>query len=81
MKHVYKTQNTCAKNIIIDIDNNGIVNDITFIGGCPGNLSALSKMLCGNTPAEIIAICEGNTCGNKGTSCLDQLAQALKSLD
>ena len=80
MKHVYKTRNTCAKNIIIDMDND-IVNDITFIGGCPGNLSALSKMLRGKTSAEIIALCEGNTCGNKGTSCLDQLAQALKSLD
>ena len=80
MIHTYKTQNTCAKNIVIDIEDN-IVNGITFVGGCPGNLSALSKMLSGKTPKEIIALCEGNTCGNKGTSCLDQLARALRTLD
>ena len=71
--HTYVTKGTCAKVIVADIDDKtGVVNSITFTGGCQGNLSALSKMLAGKT--------KGNTCGNKNTSCMDQLAQMLESI-
>ena len=79
--HTYVTKGTCAKVITADIDDNtGIVNNISFAGGCKGNLQALSKMLAGKTKDEIIALFKGNTCGNKGTSCMDQLARMMETV-
>ena len=37
-------------------------------------------MLTGKTKEEIVALFKGNTCGNKNTSCMDQLAQMLESI-
>lgn len=77
--HVYKTQGTCAKNIIIDLDDKTKkINNLKFVGGCQGNLSALSKVLVGKTAQEVITLFKGNTCGNKPTSCMDQLTKALE---
>ena len=59
--HTYVTSGTCAKTIVADIDDKtGVVNSITFTGGCQGNLSALSKMLAGKTKSEIVALFKGN---------------------
>ena len=79
--YTYTTKGTCAKSIVADIDEEtGVINSLTFTGGCQGNLSALSKMLTGKTKGEVIALFKGNTCGNKSTSCMDQLAQMLESI-
>lgn len=79
--HTYVTKGTCAKVIAADIDDNtGVVNSITFTGGCKGNLQALAKMLAGKTKEEIITLFKGNTCGSKDTSCMDQLARMMESV-
>ena len=54
-----------------------IISNVKFIGGCNGNLKAIAKLVDGKTAYEINAILAGNTCGMKGTSCADQLAQAV----
>ena len=77
MKYSYKTKGTCATRIDFDLTD-GMVSNIVFIGGCNGNLKMIAKLLENRPATEIIASCEGNTCGWKGTSCADQLAQGLK---
>ena len=77
MHYTYKTQGTCSKIIEFDIENN-IVTNITFHGGCDGNLKAIAKILEGSEAEFIIERLEGNTCGWKSTSCADQLAKAVK---
>lgn len=77
MNHVYKTQNTCSTQISFDKDENGIVTNIAFTGGCNGNLKAIAKILDGWKAEDIVAKLQGNTCGRRPTSCADQLAQAL----
>lgn len=77
MKYSYKTQNTCSKIITFDINDNVITN-VEFVGGCPGNLKAISKLVDGMRCEEIIEKLSGITCGNKMTSCSDQLASAVK---
>jgi len=74
--YVYKTQGTCSVQISFDINDN-IVNNIEFLGGCPGNLKAISKILEGTSSDYIIEKLKGNICGNRNTSCADQLAIAL----
>ena len=76
--YTYKTVGTCAKQISFDIDENNLVHNVSFVGGCNGNLKAISKLVEGMDANKVIAILEGNICGMKNTSCADQLAKALK---
>ena len=78
MKHIeYKTTGTCAKVIVLDLDDNNIIHNCQFIGGCNGNLKAISKLVEGKSASEISQILKGNTCGPRPTSCADQLSIAL----
>lgn len=76
MRYEYTTENTCSRLIRFDINGNTITN-IEFIGGCNGNLKAISKLLDGSTVEEISGKLLGNTCGQRPTSCADQLARAV----
>lgn len=78
MKFTYKTEKVCSREISFEI-NNGIISNISFKGGCNGNLKALSKVLEGMPAEFVIERLEGNKCETKTTSCADQLAQAVKS--
>ena len=77
MHYDYQTAGTCAKKISFDMDENDVVTNIVFLGGCPGNLQAIPKILEGWKADEIIDRLLGNDCGGRGTSCADQLAKGL----
>ena len=77
MRYTYKTQFTCSQMISFDIEGNVITN-IQFLGGCDGNLKAISKLLEGATVETIEEKLRGNTCGRRPTSCADQLAIAVR---
>lgn len=77
MHHSFKTNGTCSTQIDFDKDENGIITNIKFTGGCDGNLKAISKILDGWKASDIAAKVGGNQCRNKGTSCADQLARAV----
>ncbi len=76
MKHTYMTQNTCARQIDFELDGN-IIHNVSFTGGCNGNLKAISKLAEGQPAERIISLLKGNTCGPRPTSCADQFAKAL----
>lgn len=77
MTYKYRTQGSCAIQITFDIDDDVITN-ISFLGGCNGNLKALSKVVDGMTVEQIEGYFKGLTCGMKPTSCSDQLAKAVR---
>ena len=77
MKHVYKTRGVCASQISFELED-GIVSNVAFMGGCNGNLKAISKLVEGMEAEKVISVLEGNTCGFKKTSCADQLTVALR---
>ena len=54
------------------------MTNISFLGGCNGNLKAISKLLEGKTVGYIEDTLRGNTCGPRPTSCADQLAIAVR---
>ena len=78
MRYSYRTRGTCAVQINFDIEGDKIYN-VQFIGGCNGNLKAISKFIDGMTVSEIESKLKGNTCNNKQTSCADQLALAVRA--
>ena len=77
MRYQYNTQNVCAQTISFDIDND-VISNISFYGGCNGNLKAISKLVDGWTVDKIEHYLKGNTCGRRPTSCADQLAIAVR---
>ena len=77
MEYSYRTQGVCSMEIKFDIEDNKISN-VRFIGGCNGNLKAISILVNGMTVEEIESKLLGNTCGMKSTSCADQLAKAVR---
>ncbi len=77
MTYSYRTQGTCSQLINFDIDGD-VISNIEFIGGCNGNLKAISKLCEGMTVDQIEGKLLGNTCGMRGTSCADQLAKAVR---
>ncbi|MBP5225192.1 MAG: TIGR03905 family TSCPD domain-containing protein [Lachnospiraceae bacterium] len=77
MRYDYKTEMVCAQLISFDIDDN-VVSNISFYGGCNGNLKAISKLVDGWTVEKIEEYLKGNLCGRRPTSCADQLAIAVR---
>lgn len=76
----YKTSGVCAKNIHVELDSNNRIHNVSFLGGCNGNLQGIGHLVEGMDAKEAISRLEGIHCGNKNTSCPDQLAQALKQM-
>ncbi len=76
MKHTFRTRGVCATTINFEIED-GCVYDVSFVGGCNGNLKAISRLVEGMEAQKVIEILKGNTCGFKKTSCADQFAIAL----
>lgn len=77
MDYSYRTNGVCSVQINFKL-NDDVVSDVEFIGGCNGNLKAISKLVEGMTVDQIEGYLKGNTCGYKPTSCADQLAIAVR---
>ena len=73
----YKPHGVCSQLIKLELDND-IIKHVEFIGGCNGNLKGIGSLVTGMKAQDAIERIEGITCGNKPTSCPDQLAHALK---
>lgn len=83
MKYTYTTSGTCSRSIDIETrEENGIeiLESVSFTGGCNGNLKGIAALVKGMPIKEVIARLEGLQCREKGTSCPDQLARALKEI-
>jgi uncharacterized protein (TIGR03905 family) len=80
-KHIMFTPSgVCSKAIDVTADENGIIQQVHFVGGCNGNLQGISKLVTGQKIDDVIEKLRGIRCGMKTTSCPDQLSEALKTL-
>ena len=77
MNYQYTTKGTCSREIYFQIEDGKLTN-VSFLGGCNGNLKGICSLVEGMDVQEVISRLEGTTCGGKPTSCPDQLATALK---
>jgi len=73
----YKTKGTCSTQIALDIDG-GIIQSVVFKGGCNGNLQGIARLVEGMDARAAAQKLRGIKCGFRGTSCPDQLAQAIE---
>ena len=79
MHYTFYPQGVCSRKIDLDIEN-GRVHNIQYLGGCNGNLKALGALAEGMTVEEVIQRLDGIHCGERSTSCSDQLARNLKQV-
>lgn len=78
MKEImYPTQGTCSRLIHVVLTDDGIIQDVQFMGGCMGNLQGIAALVRGQKATDVIGRVRGINCGGKGTSCPDQLSKAL----
>ena len=73
----YDTKGICAVRVEFDVED-GVVKNISFLGGCDGNHKGLAALAEGMTPEEAVRRLKGITCGRRNTSFPDQLAVALE---
>jgi uncharacterized protein (TIGR03905 family) len=73
----YTPRGVCSRAIDIDLDGDKVAR-VEFVGGCDGNLKAVSRLIEGMTVEDVAAALEGNTCGRRATSCADQLVKGLR---
>ena len=78
MKFEHQNNGTCSRMIYFEVEEDGTVHNVEYVGGCNGNVQGLAKLVEGMHIDEIIARLDGIRCGSKPTSCPDQLADALK---
>ena len=74
----YAPKGVCSRKIAFGITDHKVTN-VQFLGGCAGNTQGVARLIEGMDVDDAIARLDGIQCGFKGTSCPDQLAQALKA--
>ena len=79
MKVSYTPRGVCSRQMTVEAED-GIITNVQVLGGCDGNLKGLMSLLKGMSVEQAISRLEGIRCGMKATSCPDQLAQALRTL-
>ena len=77
MSYSYKTRGVCSMQINFDIEDNKVRN-VKFLGGCSGNTQGVAALVEGMVVNEAISRMKGIKCGQRATSCPDQLATALE---
>ena len=66
--------------IEVTADENEVIQDVAFLGGCNGNLQGICRLVKGQKIDDVICRLDGIRCGGKPTSCPDQLCRALGQL-
>lgn len=78
MTYTYTPKGVCSVKITLNINDDDVIESVSFIGGCNGNLQGVSRLVAGRRVDDVINTLSGIKCGMKSTSCPDQLAQALR---
>lgn len=79
MTHTYQPKGVCSRQITFEIDDEGKVRNVSFLGGCHGNTQGLSRLAEGMDAKELAQRLRGIRCGMRTTSCPDQLAKAVEA--
>ena len=79
MKYTYTTHGVCSRQITVELEGD-IIKEVAFLGGCHGNTQGVAALVKGMEAYEAIERLKGIRCGGRGTSCPDQLANALSEV-
>ena len=74
----YTNKGVCSRKTVVDLSDDGIINDIQIVGGCNGNTNGIMVLLKGMSAKDAVSKLKGINCNGRGTSCPDQVARALE---
>ncbi|MBO5406796.1 MAG: TIGR03905 family TSCPD domain-containing protein [Bacteroidales bacterium] len=77
----YVPQGVCSRLIHVEINENNEIAEAYFVAGCSGNTQGVCSLAKGMKVEEVIGRLKGIRCGNKSTSCPDQLAKMLEEIE
>lgn len=78
--YTYEPKGTCSRLMEITVNEEGVITNARIFGGCMGNTQGVCALAKGMKATEVKQRLKGILCGNKGTSCPDQLAKALEKM-
>ena len=78
MTYTRKNKGVCSLSTEVTLTDDGVIESVTVVGGCNGNLQGISRLVVGMDAQEAIRRMKGIHCGPKPTSCPDQMAHALE---
>lgn len=78
MTYTYRPAGVCSRSISLEIDDNHIIKSVSFVGGCNGNTQGICSLVKGMKAEDVIERLRGINCNGRGTSCPDQLANAIE---
>ena len=79
MTYTFRPRGVCSQQMQVEVDDQGIIQELQVLGGCSGNLQGIAKLVQGMKAEDAIARMSGIKCGYKATSCPDQLSKTLKA--
>ena len=79
MTYTFRPEGVCSRLMEIETED-GVVRSLEVLGGCNGNLQGIARLIEGMPVDEVIRRLEGIRCGQKDSSCPDQLAKALRAM-
>lgn len=77
MTYTYTPRGVCSRKITVELSDSGVVENVSFQGGCNGNTQGVAALVKGMKAEEAISRMKGIDCNGRGTSCPDQLAEAM----
>ena len=77
MVYTYKSSGVCSRSITLTMEDD-IVRDVHFEGGCSGNTQGVEHLVRGMKADDVVRLLKNIKCGQKETSCPDQLARAIE---
>ena len=80
MTHTYIPHGVCSRQMNVELDENGVITNCEIIGGCAGNTTGICELVKGMNAEDAIKRMKGIDCRGRGTSCPDQLANALEEV-
>ncbi len=78
MQVTFKPSGVCCREMNFEVDDNNVITNVEFVGGCPGNLIGLKQLVIGQNAFEVADKLANIPCGGKTTSCPDQLSKAIR---
>lgn len=80
MTYSFQPRGVCSREMRVELDDQGVIQDLSVVGGCSGNLQGIAALVRGMTAQEAIQRMKGIRCGSKSSSCPDQLALGLEQI-
>ena len=80
MTYTFRPRGVCSQEMRVELNDQGVIQNLQVMGGCSGNLQGISALVRGMTAQEAVDRLEGIRCGGKSSSCPDQLARGLEEI-